>query len=279
MAAVAAALVGLPSAIPLDGRQGDRLRLRDLQTRAAARAEAYLDELPRLVASEAMTQHVVWTSAPALEGVTRRWIAELAWVRLRDEPEAIAVRDVVEVDGQPVVEGRARLIDLLHGPQAGTLSQALSLLHEGARYNLAPGSRNFNLPTVALFFLHPERQPRFSWKARFPRDTTVSAPGPFEIEFRERSRPTVIRGTRGEQVYARGRAWLTADGTVARTELRLKLGPVDYTLDTTFAHDDHVRLVVPRTMTERYKAPDVEVVSTALYSNYRRFDAGARLIQ
>lgn len=66
---------------------------------------------------------------------------------------------------------------------------------------------------------------------------------------------------------------------MVRTELRLAVGPVDYTLDSEFRQDEHVRLVVPYRLTERYKAPDVEIVSTALYSHYRRFEAGARLIE
>jgi hypothetical protein len=270
--------LALQSGLRAGLQPGARLTRSALLDRAGARVDAYLTELPRLVATESMAQHVVQSRSPALDGGKRRWIAEIAWVRLNDEHEAIAVRDVLEVDGQPVSHGRARLIELLHGARRGTWSEARALLDEGARHNLVPGSRNFNLPTVALFFLHPERRSRFAWKARFPRDTPASSAGPFEVEFRERSRPTVIHGANGEQIYGRGRIWIAGDGVVTRTELQLEIGPVKYTLATEFEHDDAISIVVPYQMTERYDAPDGAVVSTARYSNYRRFQSGARLV-
>ena len=268
-----AVLTGSPEAGPRD-----RVELDALLSAGAAHVAGLLDALPRLVATEAMAQEVVQSPAQDGDGGARRWIAEIAWVRLTDGHEAIAVRDVLEVDGQPVTEGRSRLIELLHGSRRGTWSEARALLDQGARHNLVPGSRNFNLPTVALFFLHPDRRTRFSWTRRFPRDARLSSPGPFEVEFRERSRPTIVRGAGGEQIYARGRAWLTAEGVVLRTALQLEIGPVKYSLDTEFRPDPAVGIVVPFQMSERYDADDGVIVSTAQYSNYRRFQSGARLI-
>jgi hypothetical protein len=270
--------LALQSGLRAGLQPGARLTRSELLDRAGARVHAYLTELPRLVATESMAQHVVQSRSPAPDGGERRWIAEIAWVRLNDEHEAIAVRDVLEVDGHPVSQGRARLVELLHGARRGTWSEARELLAEGARHNLVPGSRNFNLPTVALFFLHPERRSRFAWTARFPRDTPASSAGPFEVEFRERSRPTVIHGANGEQIYGRGRIWVAGDGVVMRTELQLEIGPVKYTLATEFKRDDAISMVVPYQLTERYDAPDGAVVSTARYSNYRRFQSSARLV-
>jgi hypothetical protein len=249
----------------------------ELLDRAGKRVETYLTELPTLVTTETMTQHVELPPGRRAEVERRDWVAEVAWVRLSGDDEAIAVRDVLEVDGQPVTAERSRLIDLLHGARQGTWAEARALLDEGARHNLVPGSRNFNLPTVALFFLHPERRERFSWKGQVPR-TPNSSSEPFDIEFRERSRPTVIRGAAGEQIYGRGRVWLSADGTVGRTELRLEIERVEYTLVTRFARAREIDLVVPATLEERYESPDGIVVSTATYSNYRRYQTGARLV-
>jgi hypothetical protein len=248
-----------------------------LLDRAGAKVETYLAELPMLVATESMSQRAS-RSPGSTDGVEHRvWIAEVAWVRLADD-EAIAVRDVLEVDGQSVAAERSRLVHLLHGARRGTWGQARALLNEGARHNLVSGTRNFNLPTVALFFLHPERQSRFAWKGRVPRDASWPWPEPVEIEFRERSRPTLIRGAGGEQIYSRGRMWLNADGTVVRTELRLEIERVKYTLDTRFAFTHDVGLVVPVALEEHYEAPDGSVVSSATYSNYRRYQTGARLV-
>ena len=243
--------------------------------RAGAVVVRYLDELPRLVARESMTQHVVLPGERTAAGPGRRWVAELAWVNLPGEAEALGVRDVVEVDGEAVPGAGTRLMRLLHGPGPGAWAAARAILDEGARYNLAPGSRNLNLPTVALFFLHPERRDRFSWKRRGSSRDAV-----WEVEFRERRRPAVVRGPRGEQVYSRGRMWIDASsGVVRRTRMRLALDPVDYTLDTTFDHVPEVQLVLPTRMDERYDAPEGVVVSTATYDAYRRFQTGARLIR
>lgn len=244
--------------------------------RAGARVAAYLRELPSVVATEHMTQRVEPPRGGQADILTRRWTAELAWVALDEEPEAIGVRDVVEVDGAPVGDGRSRLVALLHGPGRGTWAEARAILDEGARHNLVEGSRNFNLPTVALFFLHPERRPRFSWKARGGLRPNA---GLIEIEYRERSRPTIIRGPRRQQVYARGRVWLEPGGLVRRTELRLEIERVRYTLETSFERVATLDLVLPARLTERYAAPDGVVVSTAVYSDYRRFQTGARLVQ
>ena len=249
-----------------------------LLDRASAKVETYLTELPMLVATESMSQRVSLPPGTTADVEQRAWIAEVAWVRLADEGEAIAVRDVLEVDGQSVAAERSRLIDLLHGARRGTWAEARALLDEGARHNLVPGSRNFNLPTVALFLLHAERRSRFAWNGRVPRDAYSPWPAPVEIAFRERSRPTVIRGAGGEQIYSRGRVWLNADGSVARTELRLEMKRVKYTLDTRFAFAPDAGLVVPVALKEHYAAPDGIVVSAATYSNYRRYRTGARLV-
>ena len=250
----------------------------ELLERAGAKVVVYLTELPTLVATETMSQRISLPPGATADVERRTWVAEVAWVRLADEDEAIAVRDVLEVDGQPVTAERARLIDLLHGSRRGTWAEARALLNEGARHNLVPGSRNFNLPTVALFFLHPARRSRFSWKGRVPRSNGAGSAEPFEIEFRERSRPTVIRGADGEQIYSYGRVWLNADGTVERTELRMEMERVKYILDTRFAFVRDVELVVPVSLEDRYEAPDGVVVSTAAYSNYRRYQTRARLV-
>ena len=159
--------------------------------RAAAFVERYSEQLPHLVATETMVQQMKQRRGFLAEGlqgrivpitVGRQSVAELAWVPVADVHEVIGVRDVVEVDGQPVGANHERLVGLLHRPGGGTWAEARAILSEGARYNLVPGSRNFNLPTVVVYFLQVDRQPRFKWKRRSP----ASAPL-WEVEFHERS--------------------------------------------------------------------------------------------
>jgi hypothetical protein len=271
-AALAGAVASAAAQLPSPASRGELL------DRAGAKVESYLATLPTLVATETMLQRVSVPTGRTADADRRVWIAEVAWVSLPDEGEAIAVRDVLEVNGQPVTGDRSRLVDLLHGVRRGTWDEARALLDEGARHNLVPGSRNFNLPTVALFFLHPDRRPRFSWKGQVPRRTAPPSSAPIEIAFREKSRPTVIRGERGEQIYSRGHVWLSPDGTVVRTELRLEIERVKYTLEARFGMDPGLALVVPVTLHEIYAAPDGVVTSAATYSNYRRYQTGARLV-
>jgi hypothetical protein len=248
---------------------------KDVLRRATAFAIRSADELPRLVATETLVQALTTPkTAAAGQPTTRRSVAEFAWVAFSDEADPIGFRDVVEVDGR-AVGARTRLVDLLHGSGLGTWSQVRAILQEGARYNLSPGSRNFNLPTIVLCFLLPERVPRFSWKRR-----TEASAAVWELEFRERDKPTLIRRSDGQSVFSRGRVWVeAASGAIVRTELVVKLDPVVYTLTTSFERVAAMDLILPVALDERYASPEETVTGRATYSNYRRFQTGARLIR
>ena len=245
--------------------------------RAGAAVVAMAVALPTIVATETFDQ----TSRSRVPGAaaSRRLVAEIAWVSVAGDVEPIAVRDVVEVD-RHVVGDRARLAGLLHSDRRASWADARAILEEGARYNLAPGSRNFNLPTVALFFLHPDRQARFKWVRRSSHESAM-----WQLDFRERDRPTVIRLSRGDSddrldpVYSRGRIQVDpTTGIVQQTILELTLVRVRYTLTTEFAPIAAVDLVLPVRLTERYETPEDVVTGSATYTNYRRFQTTGRLL-
>lgn len=246
-----------------------------VMARAAAFVARYTAELPHLVATETMTQQLNPKLGLPIK-VQRLSTAELGWVTLSGVPEAIGFRDVIEVDGRPVGSDQTRLVDLLHGPGGGTWSEARAILDEGARYNLEPGSRNFNQPTVVVYFLQSDSQPRFRWKRR----SAASAPV-WELEFHERSRPTVIRGVDGRSIYSHGRVWIeAATGNVMRTGLELEIESTTYAITTEFERVAALDLVLPVRLDERYETREgVIVTGTAKYGNYRRFQTGARLVQ
>jgi hypothetical protein len=266
---------GLTAAIwPAAAPGADAPLDRDVLTRAGAFVRVLLTELPRLVARETMDQHATAAGGGRVAVSERRLVSELGWVTLPETPDVLAVRDVVEVDGQPLTDERRRLQDLLHNGR-GSLAEAERLLNEGARYNLSPGSRNFNLPTVVLFFLHPDTEKRFSWSRKTPRSEAV-----WRFEFRERGSPTVIRDGSGRAVYSRGSADVeVATGSVLRTELRIRYQRVNYTLVTTFARVTAFGLVLPSRMDERYATPSGVIAGTTVYDDYRRFETGARLVR
>lgn len=243
--------------------------------RAAARVARYSEELPRLVATETMSQQITPKPGQPVTGVRRQTVAEFGWVPLSGEKEAIGFRDVIEVDGRPVGSSPTRLVELLHGHAGGTLTEARAILNEGARYNLVPGSRNFNLPTVVVYFLEADRQARFRWTRRSRAEAVV-----WEMEFHERSRPTVIRTGDGRSINSRGRVWIeAATGEVMRTALELEFDGTTYAINSELEYVAAMDLVLPVRLEERHEGPDgVVVTATAVYSNYRRFQTGARLI-
>jgi hypothetical protein len=245
-----------------------------VMARAGAFVAGYTDELPRLVATETLTQDLTPPPGQTFDQTRRRSVAEFAWVTLAGESEALGFRDVIEVNGNPIGSERARLVDLVHGPGGGTWPQARAIIEQSARHNLVPGARNFNLPTVAVFFLHPDRQARFSWKRRSASDAPV-----WQLEFRERRVPTFIRQGDGRPIVSRGRVWIeVATGAILRTELELEFNDVAYALTTRFERVAAMDLVLPTRLDERYTTPDEVVTGTATYSNYRRFQTGARLL-
>jgi hypothetical protein len=253
----------------------DRPSRRDVLRRAGDYVAAYFEQLPRLVATETTTQRATRADDAGDNGVIRRLRAEFGWYPLPDEFHVMGCRDVVEVNGLPVTADRQRLATLLHGGRA-TANEVRVTLEESARYNLVPGSRNFNLPTAAMHFLHPDMQPRFSWKRRSSREAAV-----WELEYREKRRPTIVRTGEGRAVPSRGRVRIDArTGAVIRTVLELKIDEqgVTYWLAVDFSPVDQLELRLPSTMMERFDSGDVTVIGRASYSNYRQFATSARIV-
>ena len=134
---------------------------------------------------------------------------------------------------------------------------------EGARYNIGPVSRNFNVPTTTLFFFHAGKPVAVlvppHGRERIDNVDTV------EIDFREERTPTLIMNGRRQDVPASGTLWVNpADGAVVRT--RLELGEFDdagsrRSSRSCYRKDPALGMWVPSRMTERYIGPrpwDVE---------------------
>src|SRR5262249_15745409 len=150
---------------------------------------------------------------------------------------------------------------LLHSNSPTSIDDATRLLNEGARYNLAEGSRNFNLPTVALFFLHPQTQSRFKWSRRSPSSASVR-----EFEFKGRERPTVIRTGDGVPVFSRGTVQIdVGTGEILRTQLIVHIDKLDYTLVTEFAPVKAMGMTLPVRLEERYVTPSGTITGEATY--------------
>ncbi len=241
---------------------------------AASHVERYAAELPYLVGEETTTQRMTPRPGRGGEPATRRLVSDFGWAQLDGITEPLGLREVQSVDWEPV-RPVARLAPLLNGSRRGSTAEARALLNAGARYNLAPGSRNFNLPTFVFFFLLPDWQPRFSWKLESPPGAAT-----WEFSFKERERPTVIRSESRKPVFSRGRVWVDAEtGAVVRTLLETTFEKNSYRLEVQFAKMSEVGLTLPASMVETFGADTFIVEGRATYREYRRFTTEARLVE
>jgi hypothetical protein len=170
---------------------------------------------------------------------------------------------------------------------AAALEIGWTVVKESARYNLGPGFRSINNPSLALEILDPRHHSRFRFAKE--REERVGGVAAWCIRFAERERPTVVRGLDGENNPAHGRAWIDpATGTLLKAEVevvglnqsfdddRRKQG---LSLLVVFAKDARLDMFVPVSMQERYiVGTQTVVIGEATYRGYRRFSAASRLV-
>jgi hypothetical protein len=224
----------------------------------------------RSIDSETRTVRLVKTS--------RALRSELSFARFPDIPGWFGFRDVIDVDGKPVKDRDRRLATLFFEKPTGKLLKRA--LQESARYNLGTIRRNFNVPMVALQFLGPDVASRFRFEELEPeRDRGVPVR---VVRYEETGRPTIILFNGEENAFAHGRLWIEAEtGVVHKTELVVGDNASDIRVVTWYAPDQRLSMWVPSRMTESYdytqRLSDV-IECQATYSNFRRFETGARLI-
>jgi hypothetical protein len=150
----------------------------------------------------------------------RNLVAEFAIVKVAGQVGWTGFRDVVQVDGKSVADRQDRLLSLLTG-QAGGEGELRRMADESARYNVGAVARNFNVPTTALFFFHPEHVGRFSFRRTGTK--TIDGVMTWVLDFKETRRPTLVMKRNGTDVPCEGTVWVVPDdGTVVRTRLRLR---------------------------------------------------------
>jgi hypothetical protein len=180
-------------------------------------------------------------------------------------------RDVFEADGRAVRDRQDRLTSLfLSGTTAGAIEQARRIMDEGSRYNIGGGSRNINVPTLALMYFAPDLRGgvKFSdGKSEKPGDGRV-------IEFTELRRPTMITTTGNRDLPAHGRVWVDdTTGAITRTEFHAEDTGVEAEVLVTFELDPKSSMWLPKRMEDRFKrrGDSSEVRGVATYSRFRRF--------
>ncbi len=246
-------------------------RLEDLLSLAGRYVASLEERLSVLVADEHYAQSL-FVGREESASHRRSLASDVAWVPTGDPLVWAFFRDVREVDGDPVRDRETCLEQLFpSGTTPAGRERAQQILEESSRYNLGR-YRTVNSPTVALSFLHPRNQPRFTFRS-LGRDEKESVAA-WKVRFAERSRPTLTRTSRGDDVPARGLLWIEA-GRGALVASRLELSPPglgSVTIDTVYARDDRLGGWLPREMREAYgnRGEEDRVEAVARYSAWRR---------
>lgn len=270
----------LAFAIPLRANQL-QLSLKDVTQRVGAYVDAYGDRASIVVSTETYNQHVE-SSDNALQ--TRKLVSDFALVYADAIHGWLGFRDVIEADGHRIADREDRLARVLMGSE-GRFDEARRLSDESARFNLGNIQRNFNVPTTGLFFFTSENLDRFKFAAR-----RVADDGTWEIDFRETSKPTLIRTPDGEPVASTGTIWVRPeDGVVVRTVLEVDVlmrrwNPPQHgkgRIDVRYSRVDSVGTWLPASMDESFEATrkdswDKET-GHADYTNYRTFQTTVRI--
>ncbi len=250
----------------------------DVVARAASYVESFVEDLSNVVMEEDYRQTFfeLGRRSPA----RTRLVSEFLIVRIPGTNQWVGFRDVFRVNGRQVRDREDRLASLfLAGSESGVLAQARRISQESSRYNLGSTERTFNLPTFALFYLHPDNLGRFRFEKRGEgcSDEDVA----WDVGFEETQRPTLTRGYRGIDLPSRGRFCLdSVTGRVIETELELRHPAVgneraatDAKATVRFALESSLNLWVPVEMRESYRehGGGGNANSTARYRNYRQF--------
>lgn len=267
----------------------------------------YGERMSLVIGAEHYVQGDSYRRAPP-----RTLVSECALVRVGDD--WLGFRDVYEADGKPVRDRRDRLERLFFAAGANAVEQGRRIADESARYNVGAVQRNFNVPTMSLFFVHPINQGRFRFSKKG--EDRIEGAMIWKIGYRESRTPTIIRTSNGMNMPVSGTFWVDpVDGRVMRTEmeinLEVKMGlewardelPAGLTLSpelererrrqdsrasitVSYKPNPALGILVPAEMLESYEGVAAiggreslsHVRCRATYSDFKRFQTGARVV-
>ncbi len=274
LVAVAGAMMAALSTLSLSAQ---RNRTDEVLAREAAYLREFVQRFSDVVAEERYVQDAKTVPRARTRGTAVRsrlftrhveLMSDFLLVKLKESGEWQAFRDVFDVNGEPVRDRDERLTKLFLNPTRSVLDDANAIALEGARYNLGSAERTINNPLLVLAFLQAAYQPRF----RFSLNTSDkdAGPGIWVLEYKEQSRPTLIRERSNSDVVAKGRIWIESEsGRVVKTELAVN--ELD-NIVTLFRFDERFQIAVPVEMREEFWTDTESIVGVASYSRFRRFD-------
>ena len=274
-------------------RAADEPSLDQVVKRVAAYVTSYGPQLATIVAEENYKQWVETEPGTIVVpnlGRTRREIrSDFVLSRLGDGDTWVAFRDAFEVDGSPLRDREDRLVALLSTGTDQAWRQAAAIANESARFNVGTRliTRNINVPTFVIQLMQDGNRQRFRFSRVKISDgggaSRTGAAGDesarrWAIEYRERSRPTLVRQTTGGDQPLRGTMIVDAlTGEVWETNLTWERGPRGH-ISVTFGRVPDIDALVPVRMVEQYRDAPTTIFGEATYSRFRRFSTSARVV-
>jgi hypothetical protein len=280
-----ALLIVFVCAIPALAAADPPATLKDVLARVGDYVDRYERELSGIVAEEHYIQQEGVSSQPPPP--RRELNSDLLLVRLAGSEGYVQFRDVFEVDGHAVRDRSERLVKLFLDSSAESSRQTGQIIAESARYNIGSIQRNINVPLLALMFIHPRNQSRFTFTMStedrgIPKGLPESGHFAVSVDvrvlsFRETGTPTFIRDPSNKRGAARssGRIWVETDtGRVLMTELVVESSSVRSSTQVSYQSEPLVGFLVPVEMHESYAASRpsrYRIDGTATYGNFRQF--------
>lgn len=197
--------------------------------------------------------------------------AQMLLVWLPRDATFITVRDVIAIDGRPRPESERPLDQLASSGSSISVTQLQAVAAENGRFNIGEIRRTFSEPTLTLTFLDSHYRYRFKFERR----------GDTELTFVEKERPTVIRSGDRRDVPARGSIWIDPDtGRITQTFMTLKeVNGLTGSMTVRYGPYAGFDVLVPLQMDETYTSErGEEVVTRALYSDFKHFETSGRII-
>ena len=317
-AAASASAIASPPAAPTEAETAVARNVDDLVKRARGYVVDYGAELSLVIGVERYRQWVLNSDSPGMGVVTgdrpqtHETVSEFALVRIKDD--WLGYRDVYQVDGKTVGDRQDRLQRLFQQNPTTAIDQGRKIADESARYNAGGLQRNFNIPTLALFFLHPSNASRFRFE--LAGTDTIDGVPVSKVRYREAQEPTIVRTSAGKNMPVNGIFWVeTASGRVLKTSMEITSearlsgynskmedryganasgGFADTRVDaysrvtTSYKLDRRLGLLLPIEMVEEYQGVSVnrgtgkdritKINCRATYSDFKKFETGGRLV-
>jgi len=256
-------------------------------------------ELAAIVAEEHLSQTI--TSSRERHDSVRTIVSDVLVVYSPGDDAWLMFRDVISVDGQVVRDRQERFAALFMHPEIDVLPNARRIAEESARYNAGLLLRTINTPLAPLALLNRKYSASTRWKLS---EVTVSGKRLVELAFEQDKAPFAFQKPNGKAQPVEGKIWCEpGTGAIVSAELSMidrvmsgegftsGISTTSTRVTATYGAVTDLSPWVPLQMDERIELHVVQpqlaaargalverMVGTAVYTNYRQFQTGGRII-